>query len=175
MSSFNLNQNHPLIPREQTFFLDRKLISFHSYDRDVNKWPNSNHFEIRLPEVLKNVQSIRLDAISIPSNQYVFNNEYQNTKLSFSLQPYSSTQKILNITIDEGAYSPEELAIEIETKMNRAVLENDSSLTQYNFFRCKYNEVSNKLWFGNTKDHFVLRFDIKHTYANICNGQKLVY
>ena len=175
MSSFNLNQNHPLIPREQTFFLDRKLISFHSYDRDVKKWPNSNHFEIRLPEVLKNVQSIRLDAISIPSNQYVFSNEYQNTKLSFSLQPYSSTQEILTITIDEGAYSPEELATEIETKMNRAVLENDSSLSQYNFFKCKYNKVSNKLWFGNTQDHFVLRFDIKHTYANICNGQKLVF
>ena len=94
-------------------------------------------FEIRLPEVLKNVQSIRLDAISIPSNQYVFSNEYQNTKLSFSLQPYSSTQEILTITIDEGAYSPEELATEIETKMNRAVLENDSAFAQSNFFLCK--------------------------------------
>ena len=82
MSMFNVNQNHPLIEREQTFFLDRKLVSFHSYDRDIKKWPNANNFEIILPESLDNVQSIRLDTISLPSNQYVFSNENQNTKLS---------------------------------------------------------------------------------------------
>lgn len=175
MSAFNVNQNHPLIPREQTFFLDRKLISFHSYDRDFKKWPNTNHFEIRLPEVLKNVQSIRLDSISIPSNQFVFNNEYQNTKLSFSLQPFSSIQKVLSITIDEGTYLPDELAIEIQTKMNAAVHEDNPSLGEYNYFRCKYNKITNKFWFGNTKDFFTLRFDIKHVYKEICNGQEIMF
>lgn len=173
MSSFNINQNHPLIPREQTFFLDKKLISFHSYDRDYKKWPNANHFEIILPEVLKNVQSIRLDTISIPSNQYVFNNEYQNTKLSFSLQPYSSTQNVLTITIDEGSYNPNELATEIQTKMNSAVVKDTGS--SYNKFRCKYNKVDNTFWFGNEGDSFVLRFDIQHKYDGICNGQKIVF
>ena len=41
MSQFNVQQRRPLIPREQTYVLDRKLVSFHSYDRDVKKWPNS--------------------------------------------------------------------------------------------------------------------------------------
>lgn len=175
MSIFNVNQNHPLIPREQTFFLDRKIISFHSYDRDYKKWPNANHFEIILPETLKNVQSIRLDAISLPSNQFVFNNEYQNTKLSFSLEPFSSTQNVLSITIDEGTYLPDELAIEIQTKMNSAVLKDNPSLGTYNAFRCKYNKITNTFWFGNILDQFVLRFDIKHIYNNICLGQEPMF
>jgi hypothetical protein len=175
MSRFNTNQNHPLIPREHTFFLERKLISVHSYDRDIKKWPNANHFEIMLPESLKNIQSIRLDAISLPSNQYVFSNEYQNTKLSFSLEPFSSTQKILSITINDGSYSPDELANEIQTKMNSAVVEDNPTLAPYDGFKCKYNKVSNTFWFGNEIEHFVLRFDIKQVYIGICNGQEPMF
>ena len=170
---FNVNQNHPLIPREQTFFLDRKLISFHSYDRDIKKWPNANNFEIILPESLDNVQSIRLDTISIPNNQHVFSNENQNTKLSFSMEAYSSTQKVLTITIDDGTYTAEELAIEIQTKMNRAVTEEINGA--YDNFRVKYNSSTNTMWFGNVHQTFVLRFDIQETYDGICNGQKLVF
>ena len=85
MSSSDTRQNHPLIPRAQTYVLDRKIISFHSCDRDYKKWPHANHFEINLPESLLNVQSMRLVTVSLPSNQYVFSNEYQNTKLSFMM------------------------------------------------------------------------------------------
>ena len=170
---FNVNQNHPIIPREQTFFLDRKLISFHSYDRDIKKWPKANHFEIILPESLENVQSIRLDTISIPNNQYVFSNENQNTKLSFSLEAYSSTQKVLSIIIDQGTYTAAELALEIQTKMNSAVAKDTNGA--YDKFRVKYNSSSNTIWFGNVKETFVLRFDIQETYNDICNGQKLVF
>ena len=51
MSNLNTHQTHPLIPREQTYVLDRKLISFHSIDRDISKWPEANHFEVMLPEI----------------------------------------------------------------------------------------------------------------------------
>ena len=34
MSNFVLQTAHPLIQSEQTFVLDRKLISIHSVDRD---------------------------------------------------------------------------------------------------------------------------------------------
>lgn len=173
MSMFNVNQNHPLIEREQTFFLDRKLISFHSYDRDIKKWPNANNFEIILPESLDNVQSIRLDTISLPTNQYVFTNENQNKKLSFSLEAYSSTQKVLSITIDDGTYTATELALEIQTKMNSAVAKDING--PYDKFRVKYNSSTNTMWFGNIMQAFVLRFDIQEKYDDICNGQKIVF
>ena len=53
-SYLNTNNNHQLISRQQTFVLDRKLVTIHSNDRDVNKWPFSNHFEVQLPEAINN-------------------------------------------------------------------------------------------------------------------------
>ena len=39
----NTFTEHPLIAREQTFCLDRKLVTIHSEDRDIIKYPNSNY------------------------------------------------------------------------------------------------------------------------------------
>ena len=63
MSQFNVQQQHPLIPREQTYVLDRKLsFRIHSFDRDIKKWPNSNYFAIELTfhRSLQKIQSMRL-------------------------------------------------------------------------------------------------------------------
>ena len=68
------NNQHQLIQRTQNYYLQRKLVSFHSEDRDAKKWPNSNEFEIQLPEAMTNVQSIRLLEIEFPSNYYSFSN-----------------------------------------------------------------------------------------------------
>lgn len=185
MSSFNVNQNHPLIPREQTFVLDRKIISFHSEDRDIGKWPSASHFAVELPGDLRNVQSMRLVEISLPSTQHVFSYANQNTKLSFSMRSWSqsspppspSIQNVADpsscwvaqcgpclevltrcpsilqptepshfftIEIDEGSYSPTQLATEIESKMNTAI----QGLSNKGTWRCKYNDVSNTFWFG---------------------------
>lgn len=84
MSNFILQTAHPLIQREQTYVLDRKLISIHSVDRDYQKWPNSNHFGIDLGEAFHNVQSMRLINFAVPSNNYTFSKAYQNTKMSFT-------------------------------------------------------------------------------------------
>ena len=83
-NNFNLQTSHPLIQSEQTFVLDRKLISIHSVDRDYQKWPNSNHFGIDLGEAFHNVQSMRLINFAVPSNNYTFSTAYQNTMMSFS-------------------------------------------------------------------------------------------
>lgn len=84
MSNFKLQTAHPLIQSEQTFVLDRKIISIHSIDRDYKKWPNSNNFGVDLGEAFHNVQSLRLINYSFPTNNYTFSKAYQNTKLSFT-------------------------------------------------------------------------------------------
>ena len=123
MSHFTLNENHPLIPREQNYVLERKIITVHSIDRDISKWPKGNHFEIDLPEDITNVQSMRLVEITIPNSHYVFTNAYQNTKLIFHLG--SSDARSFNdtyiIIISEGSYTADQLAFEIATKMNHAI------------------------------------------------------
>jgi len=122
---------------------------------------------------------LRLDTISIPSTQYVFSNQYQNTKLNFSLQPYSGSQQVYTITIDEGSYTPEQLTVEIETKMNKKVSEKfpDTGLgsATYEGFRCKFNEITNQFWFGNIENSFSLRFDMKIDYGLFCPAQPIMF
>ena len=162
MSNFNVQQTHPIIPREQTYVLFQKIISFHSYDRDICKWPNSNFFEIDLPQSLVNIQSMRLVQITLPNNQYVFTNAYQNTKLQFqvtmsALSPPTPAGAVgtFIIEISEGTYNAAQLVQEIENKMNKAVQTAGSDITGtwlgvaggYNHFVCKYNEITNTFWY----------------------------
>ena len=168
MSKFTTSQTHPLIPRQQNYVLDRKILSIHSYDRDIAKWPEANHFEIDLPETLHNVQTMRLVQISLPNSQYVFSNSYQNIKLQFTLVGSGTSY---TITIDEGSYTTDELVIEISTKMNKAV---SADVPGYNHFICKYNSVSNTFWFGNNFEDFTLDFGVNPGYIIPC-GQKEVW
>ncbi len=179
MNNFIVNRNHPVQKREQTFTLDRKILTVHSFDRDINKWPNANCFEIDLPEPVTNIQSIRLVQISIPSNQLVFSNEYQNTKMTFT----HGGGEVCTITISEGSYTARELAIEITQKMNYAIIDPSSpvgtpgtrlssypsSTTTQGEYIVKYNDITNTFWFGNTTTGFTLNFDKHQVYNTKCN------
>jgi hypothetical protein len=77
----NVNNNRPLISREQNYYLERKLLTIHSEDRDIDKYPKSNEFSIKLPDTIRNIQSMRLVQCEFPINFYNFSNYNQNTKL----------------------------------------------------------------------------------------------
>ena len=184
MSKFNLNNEHELIDRQNNYVLDRKLITIHSEDRDIKKWPNPNTFEIQLPEAMINVQSIRLVEISLPSNYYVFSNQYQNTKFSFDLDPSSNSpiatdissgkwNKIDPIIIDEGFYTPSQMENELKNKMNKAVIHTAYGTTvptaSYEYFKVHYDEVAQKMWIGNPLDNFRLAFNQRENYTKLEN------
>jgi len=179
MSNFVVHTSHPVQPRGQIFTLDRKILTVHSFDRDITKWKNSNHFEVDLPEAVTNIQSIRLVQISLPSNQFVFSNEYQNTKLSYTDNLPGGTTQDHTITIAPGSYTAQELAIEISNRMNQISYSNTfpsgiGPIPLPPLFRglyvCKYNEIENTFWFGNTgNQEFILNFDFQHLYTTKCN------
>jgi hypothetical protein len=171
MSNFIINPNnpsHPLIGREQTYLLDRKILSIHSEDRDINQWPNPNEFAITLPEDLINIQSMRLINTIFPSNQYLFTNNYQNTKLNFDISGATITAEI-----NEGFYEPEQLANELANALNDAV-NAFFGITTYVYFKCKYHAVKHKIFIANTKETFTLRFDDEILYDISC-GQPNVW
>jgi hypothetical protein len=151
---FSLGNSKPLINREQNYVLDRKLVSIHSEDRDITKWPNSNTFEIMLPETLLNVQSMRLIQSTMPGMFFTFSNDYQNTKLLFTMGASNVTHEI---TIQEGYYTPAQLTIELTNQLNNAI----GADASFNVF---YDEVKHKLWFGHTDLSFNLDFDQQITY-----------
>jgi len=186
--AFNLQNNHPIIPREQNYILDRKLLTVHSEDRDINKWPYGNNFEIILPESYTNIQSMRLVESSLPCNYYTFSNEYQNTKLVFQIKPLDPTDiyyPILapaaalyhEITIQEGFYDPEELANELTNKMNNVItdyLASQGLTYSYEHFNVYYDKVGQKYWFGNVKESFILVFNYELSYdLGVCKQPKM--
>jgi hypothetical protein len=198
--SFNIHQNHPLIQREQTFFLDRKLITIHSEDRDINKWPTSNEFEVLLPQDMINIYSMRLINIDLPSNYYTFTNSYQNTKFIFEVNPdisgssgieynalftiFQSTppNNFYTLEITEGFYCPEDLALELQCKLNDVVTQTLlnggfglPSTYMYDHFVVRYDKVQHKFVFLNDRDQFYFNFDIQVGYGNIPCNQKIVW
>lgn len=194
--SYTLENNHPLIKREQTYFYDRKIISIHSCDRDYSKWPNASLFEVEVPEKLKNVSSIRLVDMILPNNLYTFTENYQNTKFEFeirqdisgtsnektALTEYKIKKGTFILEINEGYYEPNELANEIENQLNDTVSQTllDASFSivlpttyTYDNFRVKYNKVQNKLYILNTRDKFNLLFNKKQSYNISCSFKEV--
>jgi len=179
-SSFNTNNPTPLIPREQNYVIDRKLVSIHSEDRDITKYPEANEFWITLPQPLLNVQSLRLVQSTFPIDYYTFSNEYQNTKFRFTyydtatLEPNPPYTKSYCVTIQEGTYTPCQLAQELTNVMNNA-LQTDNNIIDKKTFNVFYDVVGSKLWFGNTKNKFTLDFNYKMEYPEIKCTQPIVW
>jgi hypothetical protein len=88
---------------------------------------------------------------------------------------YSDPNKEYIVTIQPGFYNPDQMATELTNRFNESVTNtiseflNDpanaayaqakSLFTNYNRFVIVYNEVSQKLWFGNGADQFVITTD----------------
>ena len=195
MSSTIFN-NHPLINNANQYYYEKKYISIHSEDRDVDKYPNSAIFEIELPQDYVNVASARLYSWSFPANYSVFSVFNYNVTMTFKLTKLYNpgeynTSNVLSegifaalynnldfeyiVLIESGFYNPTQMARELSNKFNEAVTnvintffdnnleyaEAKNLFVAYNRFKVVYNSVSQKLWFGNTADKFVLTNDSK--------------
>ena len=142
MSRFDTHNSHPLIPRDPTYSVNRKLITFHTEDRDIVHWPYANEFEVQLPESLTSVESMRLVEIVLPVNYYNISRELQNTSMQLTVNGVTNI-----ITLDEGFYTPQQISNELTNKI-QTVFTAPS-------FEVYYNEVSQKLWFVNA-DSFTI-------------------
>jgi hypothetical protein len=170
MSKYVLKNDHSLIPREQTFAIDRKLLTVHSEDRDISKWPNANHFELQLPQTYTNVETMALVQYNFPINYSTFSNENQNTKLSFtvniSMGGYGLTHPPLVMIIASGFYTIPQFVNELQNRLNLAVRALDPSLALYANFKVFYDEVQHRLLFGNTADPFTFIYNAPESYVS---------
>lgn len=150
---FNVQNNHPLIPREQYYTLDRKLVTVHSEDRDVCKWPNANQFEIELPETIQNVQSIRLAETAMPSNFYNISQQFQNTTFTYSINGGQENR----VELCDGFYTPLQLACILTKLLDGIVVKYDPILQKFVFY---------------SKKPFTLHLDKLSCYVPECNNLK---
>ena len=123
----------------KNFVLDRRVVSIHSQDRDISKWPNSNEFEVILPVEYKKIISLKMLTLELPKKYFIFSNTNQNTKISLDIDSSENT-----FEINEGCYTPQQMAIELTNKIQQV----DSNVNVY------YNEIDLKFYFvhsNNTK------------------------
>ena len=175
-TNYVLQNNHPLITREQNYVLDRKLLTIHSEDRDITKWKKCNHFEIMCPQVYTNVQSIRLAEIGIPCNYYNFSKNLQNTKFSVTIIPVNPLDPLYGvlwyhevfIDLSDGYYENTDLANTMTYLLNKETTTylkaHGFPLTNYDHFHVKYNSVKEKMVIANNLHNFRLNFSKRFTY-----------
>jgi hypothetical protein len=188
MSKFNTSTNHPLIPNSQEYFVYKKIISIHSEDRDIIKFPSASEFEIELPQDYLNVRSATLSSWTFPANYSTFSFQNKNITMSFQVNPAKlwSTNisnplqqaifyALMNnvgrdycIVIESGFYNPDQIVTELTNRFNQSVTDYivgaiDPSYTDlflqqggYTDFVIVYNNVSQKIWFGNRSSEFKL-------------------
>jgi hypothetical protein len=146
-----ISTNHPLIPNNSEYIRYRKIVSIHSEDRNIEKFPQASFFEIELPEDMVNVEMVKLVSWCFPSNYNVFSIANKNLEFTFKFDSMSPPKPVpppsdpeyaflyaLNevhtllttpphndheyvTTIQSGSYSPSQFVIELENRMNEIV------------------------------------------------------
>jgi len=188
MSQFNTSSIHPLIPNSQEYLVYKKIVSIHSEDRDILKYPSASEFEIELPQDYLNVRSATLSSWTFPANYSTFSFQNRNTAMSFQLNPsqlwmcnisdplqmaifyalMSNLEKNYYVVVEDGFYNPDQMVTELTNRFNKSVTDyvfstidpsySDLFLQKggYTDFVIVYNNVSQKIWFGNRSCEFKL-------------------
>ena len=157
---FNNNISQPIIPPEQLYTAERKLITIHTEDRDVCKWPNANHFEIELPESIQNVQSVRLSEISLPSHFYNISKQFQNNALVYSTNDLDCSNNLKHIEVPDGFYTPEQLADILDALMDNISVFYQENIQKFIFY---------------SSENFCLYFDHQICYKKTCESSKTLW
>ena len=138
--------NHPIIPNTGEYLRYKKIVSIHSEDRNMLKFPLSSQFEIELPEEITNIECVKLISWSFPSNYDVFSISNKNLVMTFKFtsiytmnipvagtdlyqQTLPEVYNILTANIDKeyivrispGTYSPQQLVMELQNMFNQSV------------------------------------------------------
>lgn len=85
MSNYNVHNNHPILPHPQTFNQKSEYVSFHSDDRDNTKWKSSSHFELTLPQKIKNTFQMKLTDFVYPKDMPNISSNYYNNYIICAL------------------------------------------------------------------------------------------
>jgi len=149
MSRFNTSTNHPIIPNSQDYIIEKKYVSIHSEDRNILKYPNSNEFELELPQDYLNVYTVKLSTWTFPANYNTFSFDNGNVIMTFKfdniynpfehgvtdpleiaiyqalVNHYNTTNVIgtndFIVRIQDGFYNPDQMATELTNRFNQSV------------------------------------------------------
>lgn len=136
-----------------------QLVTIHTEDRDINKYPLQNNFEVELPQVFKNVLSLELYDITLPTYYYNISEILQNTSLWFSV-PYYFDEPI-ELKMESGFYTNTSFIDLFIEKLNQTTTSKLYSLgvyalpsTTYTEFDASLNAISSRITVFNKTNEF---------------------
>jgi hypothetical protein len=154
-----------------------RLVSVHTEDRDILKYPYENNFEIELPSNIKNILSIELFDITLPKYYYNISEYLQNDTLWCNINGLFNEP--IEITVLSGHYNGINLAAKLTNELNSTITnklreDGEPSIT-YNAFVVSYDAIDNKITFKNINDTFTLWFNKFSIYDKcIFNCEKML-
>ena len=104
--------------------MTKRILTIHSEDRDINKWPNPSEFEVILPDSYTNVKEINLLNFTNTNNFYNISEKLLNNYLQVNGNTY---------IIPDGFYNPDQLAFALTQ-----ILENEAIYVLYDKVKFKF-------------------------------------
>jgi hypothetical protein len=151
-----------------------QIVTIHTEDRDILKYPLANNFEVELPQVFKNVLTLELFDITLPTYYYNISEVLQNTGLWFSIPQYF--QDPIELRMLSGNYTSNTFVEELKKKLNDATTKKlyeikvyASPNTKYTYFDVVLNNISNKLEIYNKENEFIFWCQKKVDYIDCLN------
>lgn len=142
--------------------MEKILINIDSQFRNITKFKNPGKYTYILNEPIKNVVSIRLASIELPTTFYTFMSSLNNT--SFGIITGEDNQHWVNIK--DGNYNSSQMISYIQTELN-----NINSLYSTNL-KISWDDIDYKVTISNTTP-FTLIFDNNSEYRTL--GDRLGY
>jgi hypothetical protein len=150
-----------------------QIVTIHTEDRDILKYPFESYFEVELPQVFKNVVSLELFDITLPTYYYNISEVLQNNALWFSIPRYFESP--IELRLQSGYYSNITFVEALTKALNDATTQKLYELqiyalptTLYTDFDVSLNSFTNKLEIYNDANDFNLWCQKKSNY-NDCN------
>lgn len=150
-----------------------QVMSIHSEDRDVTKYPLQSNFGVELPQVFKNVISLELYDINLPTYYYNISEILQNTNLWFSIPDFFTDS--IELKMDSGNYTITNFINSFIQKLNETTSKKLYLLgvyglptTMYTNFDGSYNNITNKITIYNNSDSFIFWTQKKGYYKDDC-------
>jgi hypothetical protein len=150
-----------------------QIVSIHTEDRDVTKYPYQNNFDIMLPQVFNNVISLELYDITLPTYYFNISETLQNTAIWFSI-PFFFTEPI-ELRMVSGKYTDTNFVYEFIKKINEATTKKLYELnvyamtsSSYTEFDGSFNVINNRVTIVNKSHEFILWCQKRNVYGSDC-------
>jgi hypothetical protein len=149
--------------------MENILINVDSRFRNINLYPNSGKFTLKINQTIKDILYIRLSSTEIPNLYYTFSQDKQNVSFIVTVGPSNTT-----VTIADGFYESMQLLNAIQPKLPTGMtivlnlVNGIVTISHIEAFSINFTNTGNNKSLGH---HLGFRHDIYNSIFNAGTGR----